>query len=88
MGILIAVLKLLPVLIEVVRVLEVAIPIAGQGKAKLDLVLGIVETVYGVSNDLTKELPQSKTTPLIVSIVGKIVGTFNALGVFKKEVQA
>jgi hypothetical protein len=71
----IAVLQLLPAIIAAVRTVEEAIPLPGQGKAKLDLIIGIIQDT---GEDVGAILP------LITKTIARIVGTFNAIGIFKK----
>ena len=66
-------LKLIPVLIEAIRSIEAAIPGSGQGKAKLDAVLNIIETVEKTATQLPLQ-----------AIISTLVTLFNATGVFKK----
>lgn len=66
-------LKLIPVLIEAIRSIEAAIPGAGQGKAKLNAVLEIIEHV----EQTARALPLEK-------IISTLVALFNVTGVFKK----
>ena len=44
MNTLLTVLKLLPVVLSVVKAVEEAIPLPGQGKKKLDLVLDVLKS--------------------------------------------
>lgn len=85
MSTLIALLKLLPVLISVVREIEAAIPLSGQGKAKLDLILQTVSDVYGTVGDVRRELDETQLRSLIAGLVSRIVAVFNALGIFRTE---
>lgn len=84
MQTLIAILKLIPVIVSTVQALEAAVPLAGQGKAKLDLILATVSDVYTAGEEIRKEIPQDKIVQLITQIVSRVVGLFNALGIFKK----
>lgn len=71
----IAVLQLLPAIIAAVRTVEEAIPLPMHGKAKLDLILGIIQ-------DTGEDV--GALVPLITKAIARIVGTFNAIGIFKK----
>lgn len=88
MQTLIAILKLIPVIITTAQAIEAAIPLPGQGKAKLDLILGTVSEVYASCDSLRKELPLEKITALVSSITSRVVGLFNALGLFQKPATA
>lgn len=67
------VLQIIPALIQTIQAIEQAIPVQGQGKAKLAAVIEIMQTV----NDAVKALP-------LEAIIGTIVKLFNATGAFKK----
>ena len=75
MGVLLQILQLLPFIIQTVQTVEQAIPIAGAGQQKLDLVLNAI---------LAADADASKLIPIITKIIGNIVSTLNAVGVFKK----
>lgn len=76
MKTLIAVLQLLPVIIDAVKALESAIPLPGKGKDKLDTILGIVSDVAG---DVTSLIPA------ITATIARVVALFNKTGLFGKE---
>lgn len=69
------VLKLLPLIIEVLKTLEAAIPLPGQGAAKLAALKEILIKTDGAVSALW---------PTIESAVGILVDLFNKTGVFKK----
>lgn len=71
----IAILSLIPTLISAVRAIEEAIPMSGQGKAKTEMVLQIVEA----TGEGAKEM-----LPVVQKAIGIVVGTLNSVGVFKK----
>jgi hypothetical protein len=75
MGTLLAILGLIPSLIKAVQAAEEFAPLPGQGKAKLDLVLGIITDVY---SDAAKLIPQ------ITVVVARLVSFANTLGLFGK----
>ena len=81
------VLKLFPLILSIVRAVEDAIPLPGQGKMKLDLVLDILKTAYEGSSSLAAEFSWDKLVTLVVPMVGKIVDLHNALGLFQKSTQ-
>ena len=74
MSTLLTILGLIPNLIKAVQAAEEFAPLAGNGKAKLDLVLGIITDVYA---DAGKLIPQ------ITAVIARIVSFANALGIFK-----
>ena len=85
MVILLTIFKLLPAIIGSIQAVEAAIPLPSSGKAKLDLVLGTVSDVYGSAQQVTPEVPAGQLLAVITQIVTRVVGTFNALGIFKKS---
>jgi hypothetical protein len=74
MATLLAILRMLPDLISAIQSVEEFAPLPGNGKAKLDLVLGIITDVYADA---------SKLTPQITVVVARIVAFANALGIFR-----
>lgn len=74
MNKLIEVFTLLPSLITAIRAAEDAIPLPQAGKAKLDLIMGIVDDVAQGVGDLK---------PILTSVISRVVKTFNALGLFR-----
>ena len=81
------ILKLFPLILSIVRSVEDAIPLPGEGKQKLDLVLDILKTAYEGSNSLAAEFSWDKLVAIVVPMVGKIVDLHNALGLFQKPTQ-
>lgn len=84
MNLLITVLRLIPVILSTVQAIETAVPLAGQGKAKLDLILATVGDIYTAGEEIRKEVPQDKIVQLITQLVSRVVGMLNGLGIFKK----
>lgn len=76
MNTLILILKLIPSIIAAVKAAEEFVPLPGQGKAKLDMILGIISDVYDDAKSIA---------PLIAKAVARIVELANAAGVFKKS---
>lgn len=70
-----AIAKLLPVLIEIIKAMEAAIPGSSKGEAKLAAVREILETVDATVGQLW---------PTIEKVIGVIVKVFNTTGVFQK----
>lgn len=69
-----AVLQMIPTIIDIIKKIEEAIPQGGQGDAKKGIVLDILKTVIG---NIEKNLP------MITQIIGIIVSAFNKTGTFK-----
>jgi hypothetical protein len=85
MKTLLAILKLLPVVLEAVRAVEAAIPLPGQGKKKLDLILEVLKSAYDASSDLAKEFSWQKLVSIVVPMIARIVDLHNELGLFTKS---
>lgn len=84
MNVLFTALKLLPLVLSAVKAVEEAIPLPGQGKLKLDLVLDVIKSAYDASTSLTKEFSFEKLAALVVPMINQIVALHNALGLFQK----
>lgn len=87
MQTLLTVLKLFPLILSVVRAVEDAIPLPGQGRKKLDLVLDILKTAYDGSSSLAVEFSWDKLVAIVIPMIGKIVDLHNELGLFQKSTQ-
>lgn len=83
MNTILAILQLFPTILSAITAVENVVPIPGQGKAKLDLILGIVKTAYDGAAGLEKSFAWDKLAGLVTTIVGQVVGFLNAVGVFK-----
>ena len=76
------IIAILPLLIDAIRAIEDAIPGQGKGEAKLSAVRTVVESAYGVSNDV---VPKFETLwPAMQKVVSGLVSSFNSSGDFKK----
>ena len=84
MNTLFAILKLLPLVLTAVKAVEEAIPLPGQGKKKLDLVLDILRTAYDDGLDVAREFSWEKLVTIVVPMITKIVDLHNELGLFQK----
>lgn len=67
--------KLIPLMIEVIKAIEAAIPGQGQGEAKLAAVRGILETTDDTLNN---------SIPIIEKVISILVDLFNKTGAFNK----
>lgn len=76
MGNLMQILGLIPSIIATIKAVEEAIPMSGQGKAKTDMVIGIMSTV---SDEI------SGIIPALERVISVIVSAFNTTGVFTKS---
>jgi hypothetical protein len=84
MNTVLVILKLLPLVLAAVKAVEEAIPLPGQGKRKLDLVLDILRTAYEGGMDVAREFSWEKLVTIVVPMVTKIVDLHNELGLFQK----
>ena len=87
MNSLLIILKIFPLVLAAVKAVEEAIPLPGQGKRKLDLVLDVIQSAYAASADLSSSFTWEKLVALIVPMIDKIVALNNALGLFQKSAQ-
>jgi len=85
MNALFTALKLLPLVLAAVKAVEDAIPMPGEGKRKLDLVLDVIKSAYEASTSLSKEFSLEKLLTLVVPMINQIVALHNALGLFQKS---
>jgi len=83
MNTLFAILKLLPLVLTAVKAVEEAIPLPGQGKKKLDLVLDILRTAYDSGTEVAREFSWEKLVTIVVPMIARIVDLHNELGLFK-----
>ena len=77
-------LTLLPKRIELVRAIEAFAPMAQQGKYKLELVRGIVADLWNQAKGDDDKLSLEETLSLATLLVNRLVGFFNATGIFQK----
>ncbi len=84
MSFFLALLKMIPAIIEIIKKIEEAIPESGKGPAKLDLVLKTVDAAAKAAPEIAATVQGRDLNGAITSIVSAVVGTFNAAGVFKK----
>lgn len=80
MNTFLALLKAVSALIELVRAIEAAVPEGGKGKAKLELILAVVDQIGAE----VKDLPIEKLRAIVTNVVSTIVGFLNAVGAFRK----
>ena len=77
--------KLLPLVLEVVRAVEAAIPLPGQGKKKLDFVLDILKTAYEGSAELHGQFAWQGLVAIVLPMISRIVNFHNELGLFQHQ---
>lgn len=76
------ILSLLPMILEVVRAIEAALPEGGNGAAKLALVRQAIEAGYSVATDTAASF--EAMWPAIEKTVGAVVALFNTVGTFRR----
>lgn len=73
---------LLPIVLQLVRQLEEALPTSGAGAAKLAQIKAILQQLFATLSGLTVTFDQ--VWPTVQALITGVVGAFNALGVFRK----
>ena len=84
MNTVLIILKMLPVVLTAIRAVEEAIPLPGQGKKKLDLVLDILRTAYDGGVMDVRDFSWQKLVTIVVPMIARIVDLHNELGLFQK----
>ena len=87
MNTLLIILRIFPLVLAAVQAVEQAIPLPGQGKKKLDLVLDVLKSAYDAGTDLSASFSWEKLLTVVVPMIAKIVDLHNVLGLFQKSVQ-
>ena len=87
MKTLLLIMNLFPLLLSAVKAVEDAVPLPGQGKKKLDLVLDVLKSAYDAGDDLLKSFAWDKVVQIAIPMITKIVAALNDLGVFKQSPQ-
>jgi len=78
-------LAILPHAIELARIAEAAVPLSGQGKAKLAFALDAAQAVYETEEELrTSWSDKTRFTATLTTAINLAVSLLNASGVFKK----
>jgi hypothetical protein len=88
MNTVLIILKMLPVVLTAIRAVEEAIPLPGQGKKKLDLVLDILRTAYDGGVVDVRDFSWQKLVTIVVPMIARIVDLHNELGLFQKTTPA
>ncbi len=79
-------LKILPQAIELARIAEAAMPLSGQGKAKLTFALDAAEAIYETEEDMRSSWKEkNKFLESIARAINVAVKLLNAGGVFKRQ---
>lgn len=79
------ILQLIPLAIELVRIAEAAVPLPGQGNAKLAFAVDVAASVYEIQEDLRSSWKDKNAfLDAFSRAVATVVRLLNAAGVFKK----
>ena len=78
------ILKLFPAILGEVKSVEEAIPLPGQGKKKLDLVLDVLKQAFDASAELSQSFSWEGLVAAVVPMISRIVDLHNELGLFTK----
>jgi len=79
------ILRMLPLLLPAIKAVEEAVPLPGEGKKKLDLVLDILRTAYDGGLAGARDLSWEKLVTIVVPMIARIVNLHNDLGLFEKS---
>lgn len=71
----VAILKLIPVVIAMIKSVEEFLPVSGMGKEKLELVRTTLESTYEHAKEVW---------PTLEKVISQLISLANAFGVFKK----
>lgn len=74
---------LYPILMQTIKSLEEAMPDAGQGAQKLEILKGTLAAAYTKLDDAKMKFEE--VWPTIQMVVSTIVTVFNNTGIFKKK---
>ena len=85
MKTLLLIMNLFPLLLSAVKAVEEAVPLPGQGKKKLDLVLDILKSAYDAGDELLRSFAWDKVVQVAIPMITRIVASLNDLGLFKKS---
>jgi len=85
MNSVLTILRVFPLILAAVKAVEDAIPLPGQGRKKLDLVLDVLKQAFDASEELSRAFTFEKLLAVVVPMIAKIVELNNALGLFQKS---
>lgn len=77
-----AVIQLLPILVDLIKAVEAALPGTGRGEQKLMMVRAALEGAYSTISDATVTF--EKVWSALNPLIGAVVAGFNKTGTFKK----
>jgi hypothetical protein len=87
MNPLLIILQIFPLALAAIQAVESAIPLPGEGKQKLDLVLDVLKSGFDASAGLSRQFSWDALVAVVVPMIAKIVALHNALGLFKTSAQ-
>lgn len=76
------IIQLLPSVLEAIKALEAMLPESGLGKQKLEILKSAIEAAYLVTNEYSVKF--DTLWPALEKVIGSIVSTMNATGIFNK----
>jgi len=77
--------NLIPLIIEIAKMVEVAVPAGGQGKAKLAFALDTASAIYDSQEDLRSSWKDKNAfLTAVTRTTASAVALLNAAGVFRK----
>ncbi|MCC6394028.1 MAG: hypothetical protein IT167_25750 [Bryobacterales bacterium] len=79
------ILKLFPVILAAIKAVEEAIPLPGQGRKKLDLVLDVLRQAFDASKEISEAFSWDALVAVVVPMIARIVDLHNELGLFTKS---
>ncbi|MCL4402050.1 MAG: hypothetical protein M1436_05225 [Acidobacteria bacterium] len=80
-------LQIISLVIQIAKMVEAAVPLGGQGKAKLAFAVDAAAAIYETEEDIRQSWKDDKDAFLnaITRASGAVVGLLNAAGIFKKS---
>ncbi len=85
MNALLIILQIFPLVLAAVQAVEEAIPLPGQGKKKLELVLDVIKSAYDAEHGSQRSrFSWDKLVTVVVPMIARIVDLHNPLGLFPK----
>jgi len=79
------ILKIFPAILGAIKAVEEAIPLPGQGRKKLDLVLDVLRQAFDASKEISEAFSWDGLIAVVVPMIARIVDLHNELGLFTKS---
>jgi len=77
------ILSLLPSIIDAIKAVESAVPVARGGQQKHDIVLELLRLAYERSPEMQSQVQWEELASAVDGVIGSIVFAFNRSGIFK-----